>query len=265
MKLRVMTALLALGTTTGVVAEQVSFVTCPIYRDTNYHNVDPSHHGRRTGCWLADNPETGIRYEVNESWSKPDWNYAVLVEGAVKEDAPDVCGGVTLEPVFTTVLYDRKCPRHSLQAEGYSGRPPTFSPRYVMPIGFERKLPPKPYKTTTFSPVFDFDSSFMIWNYSDYVLDLAIYFIREANPSKIVVTGWAATNEIEVTGVRLKERPEVAKERADIVVENLLRMGVPEDLIEVHVRTKSKPADVELAGGLVEPSRRRVDIEVVVD
>ena len=263
--LRTLSAALALGAGVAAAAEELRFVTCPIYRDTNLHDSDESHHGRRTGCWLVDDPATGIRYEVNESWSKPDWKYGVLVEGVVDEDMPDVCGGVTLNPVFTSILYDRTCPRHSLPAEGYTGRNPTFSKRYVMPLSVARDLPPEPYRTTTFSPVFEFDSAFVIWNLSDYALDLAIAFIKAAEPSKVVVTGWAATQEVEVSGVKLAERPEVAQERADGIVESMIRMGVAEELIEVHARTNAAPSDTPYADGLIEPSRRRVDIEVVVD
>ena len=56
-------------------AELVRFVACPVYRDTDA--------GKKSGCWLADDPATGRRYDVSQSPTKPDWNFEVLVEGRV--------------------------------------------------------------------------------------------------------------------------------------------------------------------------------------
>ena len=64
--------LLSLAAASSDVAH-VSFVACPIYRDTN--------DGRKSGCWLVDEPSTGVRYDVTAAPTKPDWNHAVLVEG----------------------------------------------------------------------------------------------------------------------------------------------------------------------------------------
>lgn len=263
--LRIMGGALALCVATTATAQDVRFVTCPIYRDTNYHESNPEHHGRRTGCWLVDDPATGIRYDVNDSWSKPDWAYGVLVEGDIMEGAEDTCGGIQLGPVRTSILYDRVCPRHSLMAEGYTSRPPLFSDRYVMPPFVERDLPGPPYETMTFSPTYDFDSSFMTWNLSDYALDLAIHYYRLADASKIILTGWAATEPETISGVTLAERPEVAQERVDGIVTTLLRMGIPEENIETHAYGNAQISDTEYADGLEETSRRRVDITVVVD
>src|SRR5690606_1416098 len=38
---------------------ELRFVTCPIYRNTDA--------GRKSGCWLADSPEDGQRYDVTRS------------------------------------------------------------------------------------------------------------------------------------------------------------------------------------------------------
>src|SRR5581483_9393417 len=83
--------LLAAAPTVAAPAAELRFVTCPIYRDTDA--------GRKSGCWLADSPEDGRRYDVTPSPTKPDWNYAVLVEGRPSAHQTDVCGGVVLDPV----------------------------------------------------------------------------------------------------------------------------------------------------------------------
>ena len=77
-------------------SEAVRFVTCPVYRDTD--------NGRKSGCWLASDPASGIRYDVTAAPTKPDWNHAILVEGFVAKAAGDPCGGVVLEPARVSVL-----------------------------------------------------------------------------------------------------------------------------------------------------------------
>lgn len=41
----------------------VSFVACLIYRDTDA--------SRKSGCWLADEASTGIRYDISLGIAKP--------------------------------------------------------------------------------------------------------------------------------------------------------------------------------------------------
>ena len=92
--------------------ESLRFIACPIYRDTDA--------GRKSGCWLADDPTSGRRLDISAAPTKPDWNYEVLVEGTVAARQVDNCGGLVLEPVRVSVLPGR-CARHMLPAEGYAG------------------------------------------------------------------------------------------------------------------------------------------------
>jgi hypothetical protein len=88
-------------------AETVRFVTCPIYRDTDS--------GKKSGCWLADQHESGRRFDVSRAPSKPDWNHEVLVEGRVAGGTPGNCGGEVVDPVRTSIL-PGVCTRHMLPA-----------------------------------------------------------------------------------------------------------------------------------------------------
>jgi hypothetical protein len=72
----------------------VHFVACPRYRDTDA--------GRKSGCWLADDGATGAHYDVTASPHKPDWNFAIMVEGRVSADTSNPCGGIMLDPVRTS-------------------------------------------------------------------------------------------------------------------------------------------------------------------
>lgn len=242
---------------TQAAAEDVRFVTCPIYRDTDS--------GRKSGCWLADDPVTGVRYDVSQSMARPHWAYGVLVEGNVSEDTEDTCGGIRLLPVRTSVLYDMECPRHMIAAEGYPGRPLPFAERYVMPVFVERDLPEPPYEDTTFSLVYDWNDDFITYNHSDYFFDIAALWIEAAQPVRVVVTGWADTDPVEISGRTMAEDPDIARRRAEIVHESLLRRGVPDEKIEVRWETGAQPADIEAADGLTESSRRRVDITGIME
>ena len=255
-----MVMLVALFMAMPVVAEQaeeIRFVTCPIYRDTDI--------GRKSGCWLADDPVDGVRYDIGSSWRRPHWAYGVLVEGSIMEGATDTCGGIRLDPVRTSVLYDMKCPMHMLPAEGYSGRIPARSKRYVMPVFVKRDIPQPPFKNEIFSISYDFNSDFVSYNHNDYYFDLASAWIRAAKPHKIVVTGWAATDPVTISGKIMRESPDIARSRALKIHESLLRRGVNPDIIEVHWKGAAQPADIAAADGLLEASRRRVDIEGFVD
>lgn len=235
-------------------ARELRFVTCPIYRD-----VDA---GRKSGCWLAEDPATGQRYDVGLAPTKPDWNKAVLVEGR-PSSANDVCGGAVLDAVRVSVL-PTACARFMLPAEGWPGRKFQLPVRNVAPAAAPRPAPPGPYEDRTFHLVFDFDKSFVVYQLDDYLLDQAITWIRAAKPRRIVVTGWAATQAVEVSGVRLAETPDIARVRAQMTADALVRLGVAREQLDVRWSGDAQPVAADGADGLTEPSRRRVDIAVQV-
>lgn len=244
---------------TAVVAQgdapaQLRFVTCPIYRD-----VDA---GRKSGCWLADDPASGIRYDVSIAPAKPDWNHEVLVEGIIAPGAADLCGGAQLAPVRTSIL-PGACPRHMLPAEGFRGRPFVLPARNVAPMAVARAVPPPPYANRSFAIVFEFDKAFLDYQLDDYLLDQAITWIRAANPRRIVVTGYAVTRPATVSGHVLAEHSGLARERAERIAEALLRLGVARNRIETRWHDNGAPAAVDGADGLTEPSRRRVTVDVL--
>jgi hypothetical protein len=234
--------------------ELVRFIACPTYRDADS--------GRKSGCWLADDPVTGKRWDVSQSPYKPDWNFAILVEGRVAAAATDVCGGAVLDPVRTSRLMDRPCTRHMLPAEGYPGRRYKLQGRYIDPVSVARPVPPGPYAERTFPVYFEFGNDFLIYQYDDYLLDKAATWIKAAKPKKVVVTGHAATAPEMVSGERLAERPVVARERAEMVAETLVRL-MPDLKVEARWQTASQPIEESEADGIPGQSQRRVDIRAV--
>lgn len=234
-----------------VYAEELRFVSCPIYRDTDA--------GRKSGCWLTDDRASGIRYDVSASPTKPDWNYQILVEGNVSPTQDQACGGVTLNPVRVSVL-EGSCPRHMLPAETFKGRVFVLPKRNVDPLSMERKPPPPPYQSTTFQLYFDFNSSFVVYQYDDYLLDKAITWIRAAKPRRIVITGYADTSAQNVSGQQIAERAELAQQRAEKIGEALVRMGIDKGLIKTTWSTQPQASATVDSDGLTWPTRRRVDI-----
>ena len=145
-------------------AEQLRFATCPVFRD-----VDA---GRKSGCWLVEDPATGIRYDVTPSPTKPDWNHEALVEGVVSGRQDNACGGVVLDPVRVSIL-PGGCTRHSLPAEGFKGRPFVLPARNVRPLSEARAAPPQPWTDRVFSLQYEWDRSFGVYQLDDYLLDQA--------------------------------------------------------------------------------------------
>lgn len=233
--------------------ELVRFVACPVYRDTDA--------GRKSGCWLATDPATGIRYDVTPSPYKPDWNLAVLVEGRVAKGGPDLCGGITLDPARTSRL-DIPCVRHLLPAEGFPGRRYTLPPRNIQPLAVARQAPPGPYAERVFTTYFEFDRDFLVYQYDDFIVDNAVTWIRAAHPRKLVITGFAATDPEVVSGVTLVERPEVAAERAESMATTFRRM-LPGLEIETRTQTAAQVTQDADADGIPGQSRRRAEIRAV--
>jgi outer membrane protein OmpA-like peptidoglycan-associated protein len=234
-------------------AETVRFISCPIYRD-----VDA---GRKSGCWLADERETGRRFDIGNAPTKPDWNHEVLVEGRIS-DAPDSCGGVILEPVRVSVL-PGACTRQMLPAESYKGRPFVLPERNVRPLSEVRPAPQPPFLEKSFYLLYDFNRDFIVYQLDDYLLDQAITYIRGVKPKKIVVTGHAATKPATVSGRAIAETADIAKKRAESVTEALVRLGVDRKTIETRWKPGAEPIDAPGADDLAESSRRRVEIRVI--
>ena len=234
------------------------FVACPVYRDTNA--------GRKSGCWLATDEASGIRYDVSPSRTKPQHGHEILVEGrrsgsnAADPGGGSPCGGVTLEPVVVSVL-DSLCPSHTIPAEGYPGRRFRVDPRLVLqPADVPESLPPPPYGPRDWHIEFAYRSDFLQYQYSEVILDEIGRYVRASHPRAVTVTGYAVTAARDVSEHRLEEPRELARSRAALVALALERLGTPPAVLQVRVGDNPEP----LAGAdeLTEPSRRRVDVHL---
>lgn len=231
----------------------VRFVACPVYRDTDS--------GKKSGCWLATDPATGQRWDISQSPYKPNWDYAVLVEGRVSAASADPCGAPVLDPLRTSILPD-PCTRHMIPAEGHKGRKFVLPPRNIQPSSVARPVPPGPYGEKVFTTYFEFDRDFLVYQYDDFLIDKAVAWIKAARPKKLVVTGFAATTPETVSGRVLAERPEVAKERAESIAETLRRL-VPDTAVEARWETGAQPTSDPDADSIPGQSQRRAEIKAL--
>jgi outer membrane protein OmpA-like peptidoglycan-associated protein len=146
-----------------------------------------------------------------------------------------------------------------LPAEGFPGRKFVLPPRNVAPTSIVQKAPEGPFGPRTFSIFFEFDRSFMTYQYGDYLLDQAVQWLAAAKPKKVVVTGYAATLPEQISGQSLAERGDVAQERAELVATSLSRM-IPALVVETRTALAAQPVDHPDADGLPGQSQRRVEI-----
>lgn len=250
-------ASLALLLATGAqaaTAPELRFIGCPVYR-----NVDA---GKKSGCWLVEDPASGIRYDVSTSPTKPDWNHAILVEArAAAIQQTQACGGAVLEPVRVSIL-PQECTRTMLPAEGYTGRKFALPRRNVRPLYEARQQPEAPFTPRTFVIPFDYGSDFVTYQLSDYYIDQAANYALDVQPARVNVIGHVASREDVVSGLRLREPPSLADARAKKIAEWMRLRGIPANRLHVSTTHPDTSSDDPAFDGLVQASRRRVVVQV---
>jgi outer membrane protein OmpA-like peptidoglycan-associated protein len=235
-------------------ADPVRFISCPIYRDAQA--------GRKSGCWLGDNPASGLRYDFTLSPTKPLLGRPILVEGFVNEDiSEEACGGKVLHPARVSLL-PGNCKSHFLPAEGYKAHRFKLPRRNIRPLYEARELPEQPFVEKTFYIPFDFGRDFIIYQLSDYYIDQATKYAIDTQAKRVEIKGFAATTPSNVSGKVLIEDQQVAIDRTKIVKTWFTNLGVPEDKIVVSTGEDSIEPSMEGADGLPEASRRRVEIKI---
>ncbi len=244
---------LAAGPAAG---ERVSFVSCPIVRDTS-----------TVPCWLSEYEgvlyfltlQTDVSAPVNPPWL----GHKVLVEGVVA-DEPDICGGRVLKPVALSVMQelDGSC-NTLLPAED----------RYN--LTFEPPRPPGPSRGRLAfgdpAPKSGVPSVEMIRDYTlQYEFDGMVAFRHAQTLQKILDTARAThATELRITGYRsasrlsngsvMRERESIARERAEQVralLQGAGLEGVRYTLLEKDLSKRPNGSD--------DAARRRAEVSLVV-
>jgi outer membrane protein OmpA-like peptidoglycan-associated protein len=230
----------------------VQFLACPVYRDTDA--------GRKSGCWLATDAATGLRYDVSNAPGKPMTGRMMLVEGIpAPAGTADICGGAVLEPVRVAVLEER-CQEVMLPAEGYPSKPSVLPKEYLLPLSMPRTPPPPPYSRQSYQIEFSFNDDRLMYQHVETTIERVMLYAVASKARKIVVTGYADMAGFAVQGRRLSEPAALAKARAMAVREALVRLGVPAAGIATAWRGDPQPSDAP--AGLRDVSKRRVVVTI---
>jgi len=204
--------------------EAISFVSCPVVRDT------PS-----VPCWLSDHEGTRyyltIQSDVSALVQPPMLGHQVLVEGIVS-DAPAICGGVVLDEVRLSVMPERDAncntllptdPRYTVD---FNPRPPgpssgrlAFDPA----PGTSSAPPPKPVGPQTVELHFDFDKTVSFRHPGTLVsiLELA----GQIGAQRMQITGMRGAHLLS-NGTLLLESADIGQRRAEEVAALLQGAGL---------------------------------------
>jgi outer membrane protein OmpA-like peptidoglycan-associated protein len=242
----------------GFAAEQAKrFIACPIYRDTI--------NARKSGCWLATENETGLRFDLQQAQTKPQLGQEILVEGMLPDEAnrePDVCGAIVLKPVRVSTL-PTPCHSSIIPAEGYPGRRFEVPNTAMTPNYLPQPQPQPPYVSRSYSIYFDYNSDYLQYQHAELLIQGAVRLALAGKAKRIVVTGYASTQASMVSGRTIQETLDVAKARALMVKEALIRLGTPLSMLSIEWKGDPVPAP-DANPALQEASKRRVTIEVQI-
>jgi hypothetical protein len=228
-------AVAAVGTV--ALAQQRSFVACPIIRDT-----------KTTPCALAEYDGETYYLGTQDGWAFPQLKHEVLVEGRVAEGAPRVCGGILLQlhPTISVLKEVNLSCNTLLPAE--PGMDPFPGARGQAAI----REPVVGHYEITLEYAFNDESFESGWI---PVFTVAAEYAKRIGASSVKVSGYRATSVLS-NGDRLVEQAGLAERRAQNVAA-LLR-GLGGSGVSVESKAEAEPGD-----GVNDPSRRRVTIAVV--
>ncbi len=230
------------------IAQQRSFVSCPIVRDT-----------KTVPCYLAEYDGElyflGIQQDITSDFHPPQLKHEVLVEGRVAE-GPRVCGGIPLKPVAISVMKEVSLACDALlPAEPGIEAPPAErgAGPASRPLGIDR--PPREPLTGLheFTVLYAFDDDYLDYG-ANLVASEAAAYAKEIGAKSVKVEGFRATTLLS-SGNRMVEKAGLAEKRAQNVAAVLRALGVAN--VSVEWKSEAVPGD-----GRDDPSRRRVSITV---
>lgn len=208
--------------------ERLSFVSCPIVRDT-----------RSVPCWLSEHEGDlyylTIQTDVSAEVQPPMLGHKVLVEGVVSDKAP-ICGGIVLEPVRLSVMaeIDANCntmlPADERYTIDFNPRPPGPSSGRLAfaPNPGARPAPPPPLEgPQTVDVYFDFDKGVSFRHPADLTSILRI--ARELPARRVRITGARGAHLLS-DGTLLRESDGVGRRRAEEVAGLLRGAGLAADV-----------------------------------
>ena len=201
------------------VAQERSFIACPIVRDT-----------KTVPCFLAEYQGElyylGIQQDITAAFHPPQLKHEVLVEGRVSE-GPRVCGGIPLSPLSISVLKEVNLACSTLlPAEPGIEAPP--ADRGAGPASHPLVQASAAPETLTgrqeFTVLYAFNDDFVDFAAIAAVRRAAGYAVK-IGASTVKVTGYRATTLLS-NGERLVEKVGLAEKRAQDIATLLQGSGV---------------------------------------
>ena len=236
------------------VGERISFVSCPVVRDT-----------RSVPCWLSeydgDTYYLTIQSDVSASVQPPMLGHQVLVEGIVS-DADRICGGIVLEQVNLSVMpeIDANCntilPVDERYVIDFNPRPPgpsagrlAFAP--APGTGPAAPPPAPPEGEQQMHIYFDFDKGVSFRHPGD--LSGILRMAERLPASSARVIGVRGAHRLS-DGTLLRESENAGRRRADEIAGLLRGAG-----LEIPVEVEWIDAENE-ADGVEDWQTRRVTV-----
>ena len=248
-------SLLVLTNAGGYAASQqhLSFVSCPIVRDT-----------KTVPCWLAQYQgetyfltiQTDVSAPVNPPWL----GHRVLVEGVVS-DEPNICGGRVLKPVTLSVLpaLDGSCntilpaeDRFNLTFE--PPRPPGPSMGRLAFVYPEDKRAKPGDGPKDFTIEYDFDG-LVVFRHPRF-LQAILEYATDTQARHVDIVGYRGASRLS-NGETLVEAADIGKRRAEQVAELLKGAGLAN--VEYRVRWQDKAST---PNGRTDAKSRKVAVTV---
>lgn len=237
--------------------ERISFVSCPIVRDT-----------KTVPCWLSayegDTYYLTVQSDVSAEVQPPLLGHQVLVEGVVS-DKPQICGGIVLEQVRLSAMpeLDANCntllPNDERYTVDFAPRPPgpsggrlAFDPA----PGTAATPPPPPKGPQTLPLYFDFDKS-VSFRHPGALMNI-VDVAGKVGATRMKITGVRGAHRLS-NGTLLQESETIAQRRADEVATLLQGAGLR---ISYDVATLDGAPD---ADGVDDWQSRRVTVELLTE
>ncbi|MGY1411035.1 MULTISPECIES: hypothetical protein [unclassified Luteimonas] len=249
--LAVVCSTIAAAGTLPEAGRHLSFVACPIIRDTELP------------CWLAEYEDElyflGLQGDSASSFYSPQFKHKALIEAKVAGGAR-ICGGIPLEAVQVSVMHeiDPSCqtilPTDGFEPPPYQRGPgPAVRPHPPTP----RVDPEPPYVSRQYVLELQFDSEFLARRNTRKLEEL-VRFIELSKPHAVRIEATRGVSRLN-NGENLVEPADIAERRATRVRRTLVDLGVSESLLDVHWSTQPLPGN-----GIDDHTRRRVTITVEV-
>jgi outer membrane protein OmpA-like peptidoglycan-associated protein len=211
--------------------ERISFVSCPVVRDT------PS-----VPCWLSDYEGTTyyltIQSDVSALVQPPMLGHQVLVEGVVS-NKPLICGGVVLDDVRLSVMPERDANCNTMLPAD-ARYTIDFNPRPPGPSGGRLAFDAAPADSTAPPPQSQAQSTVPQTVELHFDFDKAVSFRHPAALVGILeLAGQIGAKRMQITGVRgahrlsngilLQENADIGQRRAEEVAGLLQGAGLALD------------------------------------